>query len=81
MTSLDKGSRALEGVKWKLAVVDGALITVWRATTPGHQKVQGYESSTCESREREVLYCSYQRMQIPRGEGVWRKGVKGVNSA
>lgn len=31
------------------------------------RKLQGYQSSICESREREVLYCSYQHMQTLRG--------------
>lgn len=34
MTSLDRGSRALEGIEWKWAVVDGAPVTVWRTTAP-----------------------------------------------
>lgn len=75
VASLDGSSRALEGVKWKLAhqVPCGKPHLLKKAG-----KLQGYQSPKCESRESTVVTNIQKFLGKRQFEG---KGIQGVNPA
>lgn len=79
MTSLGRGSRDEEGTKWKYAVVEDALVTMGEShLLKKATKLQGPQSSGCESRESSTATNICKSL----GKGEFEdSGIQGVNSA